>query len=402
MKEIVNKSVPYLIVLILLILISGCSISLPQHESWYNPPPGSSNFVHIYCPSSVKDTESFNLLINYKITSSTNLSLRIYMEDDSVGYITPPYNRRAQCSVYNKSDIFLYADSCWKIINLKPTRDFVIRQGECGCFPNGINDRSYVVFADLTYNLKDSTVLTVGRNRYKVDYYFVKGGYGTINYDVLKEQQNNSNWFKVSDFFNSKVSTTLDYPSGAKYFTNLIAYDSNGTNLNEIYGWSEFEYYINKNGLSYSILNGEFNKDRDILFGFGNPKFGKLYLEPFTFGVTKGRTTTYNNTGGYASISVIAFPKFEHYLDSLNFNSTKKDLNRRALVTHELGHGRSSDCYDHPQNNESSNVRNCIMNTNIGINSHIIDDSVFVICDYHKFMIQRRFWYPANLNLLAK
>jgi len=231
------------------------------------------------------------------------------MEDDSVLYINPPYDRRAQCFVYTKSDIYLYADSNWKVINLKPTRDFAFPQGaDCGCFPYGINDRSYIIYAELyNYNSKDSAILTVGKNRYKVDYYFVKGLFGTINFDVLKEQKDNSHWFKISQFFGSKTNTTLYYPPGDKYFTNLIAYDSNGTNINEIFNWPGFEDYINKNGLSYYILNGQYNKDRDILFGFGNLKYGKLRYDPFTFGVTSIRTTMYDNSGGYASISLLLF-----------------------------------------------------------------------------------------------
>ena len=60
-------------------------------------------------------------------------------------------------------------------------------------------------------------------------------------------------------------------------------YDSNGTDINNLYSCGDFEFYINMNGLSYYILNGQYNKDRDILFGFGNLKYKKLHYEHLLF-----------------------------------------------------------------------------------------------------------------------
>jgi len=72
--KIDNKYLPYLIFLNFIFLINGCDPD--QYNNLINPQTGLDNYVHIdYYPPVVKDTESFNLIIKYKISSNTSLSL---------------------------------------------------------------------------------------------------------------------------------------------------------------------------------------------------------------------------------------------------------------------------------------------------------------------------------------
>jgi hypothetical protein len=407
-KRLKYKILSYFILIIVSIIISGCSGTTLEGE--HHDPINNQYFLSIALDKeSIQTNDSIRLIINYGIDTNSSsqkfLSLSLFMEDTVYNYSVPHIFRLARCSVYYKPDIPLIGGNNVKIITLSPDRDFILRQGDCNCFPGGINNRTFKIFAEIPYyyGLKDSLMLTIGQNRYKVDYYYINNS--GRNYDLLQGTLNNSHWFKIDSLFSSKLNISLKYPSstsGTNYYTGTLTYDT-GTygNIGYITSIDLLIDYLSNNGIPSNLQGGQYEKDKDILIGFDTIQFGDIFNDPTVFGATWPREESEDNTGGNCAFSLIPYPKLEGYLTNHSYTDSQKDLYRRALVAHELGHGRTSDCFNHPQNSNYTEISNCIMNSNLGINLNIIPNP-FTICNYHKFLIKRRFWYPANLNLLAK
>lgn len=404
-KRLRYKILPYFILIIISIIISGCNVTTLEGE--HHDPINHQYFLSIALDKeSIQTNDSIKLIINYSIDTNSSsqkfLSLSLFMEDTVYNYSIPHIFRLARCSVYYKPDIPLVGGNNVKIFTLSPNRDFILHQGDCNCFPGGINNRTFKIFAEIPYyyDLKDSLMLTIGQNRYKVDYYYINDNvnYITRNYDIIR---NSSSWLKLDSLFKFKLNTLLKYPS-TNYYTGILTYEAGNNNgmLGHIINNYYLAYYLNGHGIPFDLQEGQYNKDKNILLGFDTIQTVEQQ-DSTVFGSTWMRQEGEDNSYGYCAFSLIPYPKLEAFFTNHNYSDSKKDEYRKAIIAHELGHGRSSNCFDHPQNSNYPEIRNCIMNSNIGINDYIISNP-FTICNYHKFMIQRRFWYPSNLNLIEK
>ena len=335
--------------------------------------------------------ESFDINISYKFNNTiTNAQISVFMEDSFsvIGYNSP--GRIAKCPVYENTSVELSNQFITKKITLTPSSNFLNQGVDCQRFPSGYDNRTYKIVVSAQSNYyKDSSVLTVGKNRYKVVYYYVSSYNPPKDYNVFRNST--SRWGKIYNSYNN-YNIELIYPT-TNFYTGQITYDNTITSIDEKV---KLYQYLTSHGIPGNLQGGSYEKDKTILLGFENLLFGKVYTDSFTFGVTWQRyRDEYGD--GMAAISLIVFPKLEAFFIKNNYSETKRDNFRRALVMHELNHGRSSNCFNHPDNS-TEEEKNCIMNEDLNLYENIINNSTFTICKYHKHLIQRRFWFPANLN----
>lgn len=392
------KNILLLFCVIFLVILAGCDGSA-ANDNPTNVQTNQENIKVSLSKQSVQNNELFDVTVNYKIDNDHLLRIRVFMEDSIYNY-TVNSRFTSRCFVYTDANINLNHLNTCTTKTLQASVNFTGRVGEnyCDCFPTGTDNRTYKIYTEvLNTNLIDSAIIAVGQNKYKVDYYYVYSGYPSINYDLLtKSDQNYNHWFKINDLFSTKLITQLKYPN---YYTGQIVYSTQNPNINAITNMETLYSYLNLRGVSMTNLIGNYVKDKDVLLGFETILFGAIDTDPDTYGVTWQRIQRNDNLDGYAAISLIAFPKLETYLTSRNYSADQKDMYRRSLVAHELGHGRSSNCFNHPQLSSTNlDEKNCIMNENIGINDNVVFGPEYRICKYHKLLIQRRFWYPLNLN----